>query len=197
MAHNSTQYNNLCRRIRKLGDSYLPTNNNPLREYTKKEEDNIRAYSLLVHAEIESYFETISKTKALHALSQWQNNHKYNSQILLSLSCFVEHTQRVKNEKTLELKLKNIVSVFCETINNNHGIKAQNIKALLLPIGIDEKDLDDTWLNTLNSFGRTRGEFAHTGASVNIVPNHNDIKNDVETILYILKDLDKEIKLLK
>lgn len=197
MARNSSQYNSLCRRITKLGNSYLPTNYNPLGKYTKKEEDNIRAYSLLVHAELESYFETISQTKAQHALSQWRKNHKYNSHVLLSLSCFVEHTQKVKDEKTLELKLRKIVGVFNETIKNNNGIKEQNIKDLLIPIGVDENDIDSTWLNTLNSFGVKRGEFAHTGASVNIVPNHCDIKNDVDKILLALKDLDKIIKSLK
>ena len=197
MVRNSSQYNNLCRRISKLDKSYLPTKYNPLGRYTKKEEDDIRAYSLLVHAEIESYFETICQIKAQYALSKWRNNNKYNSHILLSLSCFIEHTQKVKDEKTLELKLRKIVGIFCETIKNNNGIKEQNIKALLLPIGINENDLDATWLNTLNSFGITRGQFAHTGASVNIVPNHNDIKSNVENILLVLKDLDLVIKSLK
>lgn len=63
MAQNSSMYNNLYKRIQKLELCYLPTHNNPLVRYTKKEEDDIRAYSLLVHAELEFYFENISKKK--------------------------------------------------------------------------------------------------------------------------------------
>lgn len=197
MVRNSIQYRSLCSRINKLEELYLPTHDEPLHKYTKREEDDIRAYSLLVHAELESYFETMSQAKAQKALSLWRKNHKYHSHVLLSLSCFVEQTQKVKDEKTLELKLRKIVGVFCETIKNNNGIKEQNIKNLLLPIGIEEKDLDSTWLNTLNSFGATRGQIAHTGASVTKVPNHDDIKNDVKHILLILKDLDIVIKSLR
>lgn len=176
---------------------YLPINNAPNIHYTKKEEDNIRAYLLLVHAELEDYFETISRDKAKNALNKWLSNNKYNSQILLSLSCFVEQTQRIKQQQTVEDKLRQIVGVFCETIKNNNGIKEKNIKELLLPIGIKNTDLNTTWLNTLNSFGSKRGEFAHTAATVSIVPNHNDIKRDVQNILIELKDLDKIIKTLK
>lgn len=197
MAQNSSLYNNLCRRIKKLETFYLPTYANPFTRYTKKDEDNIRAYSLLVHAELESYFEGISKKKAIDALNNWLSNHRYNSLILLSLSCFVEQTQRVKQKATLEEKLRQIVGVFCETIKNNNGIKEINIKELLIPIGVRDADLDSTWLNTLNSFGSKRGEFAHTGAAVSIVPNHNDIKQDVQNILGELKTLDKIIKALK
>lgn len=197
MAQNSSIYSKLDRRIKTLGMYYLPIKNSPLIHYTKKEEDNIRAYLLLVHAELESYFETISRDKAQNALNKWLSNNKYNSQILLSLSCFVEQTQRVKQQQTIEDKLRQIVGVFCETIKNNNGIKEKNIKELLLPIGIKNTDLDNTWLNTLNSFGSKRGEFAHTTATVSIVPNHNDIKRDVQNILTELKSLDRIIQTLK
>ena len=66
-----------------------------------------------------------------------------------------------------------------------------------MPIGIKNTDLDNTWLNTLNSFGSKRGEFAHTTATVSIVPNHNDIKRDVQNILTELKSLDRIIQTLK
>lgn len=197
MAQNSSLYNTLCRRINDLESYYLPTYVDPLAKYTRKEEDNIRAYSLLVHAELEYYFEDICRKKATKALNKWLSNHRYNSQILLSLSCFVEQTQRIKQKTTLEEKLRQIVGVFCETIKNNNGIKETNIRGLLLPIGVSDADLNTTWLNTLNSFGSERGEFAHKGAAVSNVPNHNDIKKNVQYILGELKTLDKVIKALK
>lgn len=195
MAQNSLFYTRLCRRIKRLENCYLPKKVNPLGSYTKEEEDNIRAYSLLTHAELEYYFEEISKKKVDDALKKWLANKKYNSPILLSLCCFIEHTDRVKKETTLDNKIRQIVGRYRETIKNNNGIKENNIRNILIPIGIVESDMNKTWLNTLNSFGQTRGHIAHTCASA--VPNHNDIKNDMQNILADLKTLDVTINALK
>ncbi len=197
MAQNSLFYTRLCRRIKRLENCYLPKKVNPLGCYTTKEEDNIRAYSLLTHAELEYYFEAISVKKVDDALKKWQANKRYNSPILLSLCCFIEHTDRVKNETSLEGKIRQIVGRYRETISKNNGIKDNNIRDILIPIGITESDMNNTWLNTLNSFGRTRGGIAHTCASVHTVPNHNDIKNDIQNILADLKTLDLIINALK
>ena len=148
MAQNSLFYTRLCRRIKRLENCYLPKKVNPLGCYTTKEEDNIRAYSLLTHAELEYYFEAISVKKVDDALKKWQANKKYNSPILLSLCCFIEHTDRVKNETTLEGKIRQIVGRYRETISKNHGIKDNNIRDILIPIGITESDMNNTWLNT-------------------------------------------------
>ena len=59
---NSTRYNKLSRRITVIESSYLPSVNS-LGNYSSKEQDDIRAYLLLIHAEIESYFEEISEEK--------------------------------------------------------------------------------------------------------------------------------------
>lgn len=198
MAKNSSIYRKLCSRVAKLERSYLPTSKDPLKKYTKKEEDDIKAYSLLVHAELEAYFEDIARNKAKEALSKWRlNPQKYSSYVLLSLSCFVDQNSKIKAELSTELKLRKIVGVFCEKIKANHGIKEDNIKGLLLPIGVAETDLDTTWLNTITSFGAIRGEVAHSSYSVVRALNHNDIKDDVNKILADLKSLDIIINALR
>lgn len=195
---NSPIYNKLCSRIAKLEHSYLPTSKNPLKKYTKKEEDDIKAYSLLVHAELEAYFEDMAREKAQDALRKWRlNPQKYSSYVLLSLSCFIEQNNKIKNQPNTESKLRTIVGVFCEKIKANHGIKEDNIKDLLLPIGVAETDLDTTWLNTITSFGAIRGEVAHSSYSVVRALNHNDIKDDVNKILADLKSLDIIINALR
>lgn len=197
MAQNSLLYTRLCRRIKRLENCYLPKKVNPLGCYTTKEEDNIRAYSLLTHAELEYYFETISVKKVDDALKKWRANKKYNSPILLSLCCFIEHTANVKNATTLESKVRQIIGVYRDTIRKNNGIKEDNIRSILIPIGIVDADMNRTWLNTLNSFGSTRGEIAHTCASVQTLPNPKDIKDKINNIIVELKDLDLIINALK
>lgn len=197
MVHNSSYYNKLCRRIIELGNCYLPKQPKPLGNYTKKEKDNIRAYSLLTHAELEYYFEAISIKKVDDALKKWLANKRYNSTILLTLSCFIEHNKHVKDASTTEEKIRKIVGIYHEVISKNNGIKENNIRSILIPIGIIEADMNNTWLNTLNSFGSTRGDIAHTCASVQTLPNHSDIKNDIQNILADLKALDLIINALK
>jgi hypothetical protein len=197
MAQNSIFYTRLCKRIKKIENCYLPQRPNPLGLYTQKEEDNIRAYSLLTHAELEYYFEAISVKKVSDALNKWLANKKHNSTILLSLCCFVEHTDRVKNATTLEEKIRQIVGKYREAIKKNNGIKEDNIRSILIPIGIVDADMNRTWLNTLNSFGSTRGEIAHTCASVQTLPNPKDIKDKINNIIVELKDLDLIINALK
>jgi len=44
----------------------------------------------------------------------------------------------------------------------NHGVKEENVLALLLPLGVHADQLDPTLLADLSSFGTARGEVAHT-----------------------------------
>lgn len=198
MAGNSIYYRKLCQRVSQLQAEYLPVIN-PLGTYSKKEQDDTRAYSLLVHAEIEAYLETISWDKVHNALSKWTANNKYNSQILLSLACFVDQSQRIKSANTKEDKLSLIVGSYRVSLRDNNGIKESNVHNIVLPIGIAESALDATLMNTLNSFGTVRGAFAHTGAAIGTitVPDPSSVKTDVENILLALKDLDIEIKSLR
>lgn len=196
MAKNSIQYRYLCRRVQKLSCCYLP----PTRvdgNYTKKEQDDIRAYSLLVHAELESYIETVSLDKARKALNKCLVGGKFNSKILLSLACFIDQSQRIRSATTLEDKMKLITGNYNIIVKNNHGIKEENIHNLVLPIGIDEGSLDNTLMSTLTSFGKTRGEYAHTSASVQTMPDPVTIRSTVNLIITSIASLDLKIRLLK
>lgn len=196
MVRNSIQYKYLCRRVQKLSYCYLP----PVRidgNYTKKEQDDIRAYSLLAHAEIESYIETVSRDKVQKALNKWLADKKYNSKILLSLTCFIDQSERIRSATTLEDKMKLIAGNYYVMVKNNHGIKEDNIHNLILPIGIDESTLDNTLMSTLTSFGKTRGEYAHTSASVQTMPDPLTIQSTVNLIITSIANLDLQIKSLK
>ena len=196
MQPNSALYRKLIQRITELERAYLPLFK-PSGKYTKKEKDDIRAFSILVHAELESYFETIGNDKVQLALRKWLANQNYNSRVLLSLCCFAERNKNTEKRESVELKLRNIVGQYINSVKKNNGIKDENIKKLLLPLGVREDELNPTLLNTLSSFGATRGSFAHSSAQVSVNPNPVDIKNNVHQILADLKDLDEVLKALK
>lgn len=198
---NSRRHNKLVSRIKFLEDNLLPAvkiNGN----YTKKESDLIRSYILLSHAEIESYFEDVAISKAQKSLLNWKNN-RTKSNCLLSIMSFCsdelnwEKAKKIKKEK-LDYRVNRVVGFFIEKLSNNHGIKSENIKGILLPIGIEIDQIDDTWLSTMDSFGAQRGLIAHSTISaqqqIDLVSNKNNINNN---ILRIIKDLDLLIKGLK
>ena len=55
-------------------------------------------------------------------------------------------------------------------VAKNNGIKAANLRAVLLPIGIQFDLLDPEWIADIDAFGAGRGKVAHSTHSV--VPAH-------------------------
>lgn len=193
MAKNTSLFIRLKRRIAFIETSYLPVLK-AAGNYSDKEQDDIRAYLFLIHAELEYYFEEIARQKTDEALKKWIADHNYKSTILMSLSCF--NKTNITSQKIRE-RLHLVKNQYHQIINNNHGIKEQNILDILLPLGVHYDDIDNTWLNTISSFGSQRGDVAHKSARVQSPLNPLDIKNNIALILQEIELLDKNIKKLK
>jgi hypothetical protein len=167
--------------------------------YSQREEDQGRAYVLLVHAELESYFEDRTEELLTKASIHWQKHSACNKLLRRLLRSHLdkkgkpwEPIQPVGQAVTAAINFhKNIV-------NNNQGVKEDNLLQMLFPIGIDYRDLDSAWLSTMNSFGASRGEFAHnahikTRQAIDLQSQYRTIKG---SILPELKKLDKRINRL-
>ena len=58
--------------------------------------------------------------------------------------------------------MSQVVGHFKAEVNQgNHGIKERNVIRMCFPVGIEPADLDPTFMNTLNSYGASRGATAH------------------------------------
>ena len=153
---------------------------NPLGSYSDRKLALTLAYRVLVHAEIEAYFEDRVWEVALNAKKNWDNQGK-TCRTLICLLAFSglemevpPHTltpsqgsKKVPDGKIkINKKIDSAMESFKRAIKQNHGIKEANLLALLLPIGIDTDDLDDpTWLATMNTFGEERGVVAHSSST--------------------------------
>ncbi len=198
---NSRRYNKLISRIRSLERNLLP-NVKVSGNYTKKESDLIRGYVLLVHAEIESYFEDIAKLKVQNALAQWTDSGT-KSDCLLAIMTFCSHEINWDsisnvNKVKFDFRVNRVVSHFINKLGSNHGIKSTHLYKILLPVGVEEGELDNSWLNTMDSFGAQRGFIAHSTISaqnqIDLVTERNNINNNILPPIY---DLDLLIKRLK
>lgn len=192
----STRYNALLSRIGQLKISLLPKTK-VSGNYTVREQDFTKSFRLLVHAEIESYFEERALDIAAKALKKWVDNEKA-SLPLLALSCFTPGvTGQSKNVLT---KVHLIMSVYKTLVKRNNGIKDENLTSMLVPIGFKESDFDTTWLSTVNSWAVLRGEIAHTTFKVHQPIDPVTEVKTVNLILTGIKDLDlllNELRLLK
>lgn len=198
---NSLRHKQLLSRISQLESNLLPAikiNGN----YTKKESDLIRSYVLLCHAEIESFFEDIAESKVQKALTAWINSRKKSNCLLAIMSFCTEEIYWKKIKKSskekLDFRINRVTNHYLRKLNNNHGIKSGNLCSILLPIGIESDELDQTWLNTMDNFGSKRGQFAHTSSSVqsqiDLVSERNNINN---LILPEIANIDLMVKKLK
>jgi hypothetical protein len=189
---NTRRYIQLSRRINTIENAYLPAVN-PLGNYSSKQQDDLRAYLLLVHAEIEAYFEEISENKAKSAFRYWELN-RTMSNVLLALVSFCENSF---TDQELETRINKALTSYIHKLKKNHGIRERNLLEILLPVGIEYSSIDTTWLNTMTFFGSNRGDVAHSTASVQQPLDPVILKNSVTLILAEINNIHKRIKALK
>lgn len=172
----------MIQNIETLRQTLLPREFDPTGNYEDLDKVSIRTLSfrVLSHAEIESYIEDIAISATDTAWKAWD---KYGiaTRTALSLLAFcgsemslppdsIEAKQSNQEKGWKEkidtsTKLKLTINKYNNFIKRkNHGIKEENILAILLPIGISPDDIDRTLLADLNSFGESRGLAAHSTA---------------------------------
>jgi hypothetical protein len=166
---NSLRLRKLIARINFLEDNILPKakiNGN----YSKIEVDLIKSFVLLVHAEFEAYFEDKAKDKAQKSYNDWRTSRK-KSACLKAILAFagneVSYNNTSKlNKNSIEFRMNRAVAHYLELINKNNGVKEDNLLKILLPLGLELNELDETWLSVMDSFGSTRGNIAHNAVGV-------------------------------
>ncbi|MBU2887457.1 hypothetical protein KO507_16950 [Gilvimarinus agarilyticus] len=209
----SNRFKELRGRLRELRLHLLPANFSPTGDYTDRQQDRARGYRLLVHAEIESYLEDVSRETVTQAIRDWKTSNKPSNIIVSFLAAYHSSwsvTEEIKNEELIQIakSRKNakdsVVEVidlaqrqFTKKLKDNHGIKDKNFKTLILPTGIDIGSLDQTWLTNIDSFGTKRGEVAHKAKRTQGTINPKDEFESVQALLNGLEDLDKKIMQLR
>jgi len=188
---NSKYFTQLTRRVSQIENSYLPeisqTGN-----YTSKQRDDLRAYVILIHAELEAYFEQISEAKAKEAFQKWKL-YRTKSNVLTALVCFCK---KDLTGLSLEKRLNDALTDHIRLLKANNGIKEENLRQMLLPLGLEDSNIDTTWLSTMSSFGSERGKVAHSTAMVQQPLDPQTIKSTVALILSEVRNIDVAVKKL-
>lgn len=193
----SKRFIELFKRIKSIEKNLLPRIKTP-GDYTKRELDMIRSYKLLVHAEIEAYVEERAKEKAISAVKSWKAS-RTKSNVLLALMSYNDidyisfSNEKNTSDRDITVRIEKAVKQFMTKVSNNHGIKEINILEMLCPIGIEISELQQAWLNDLNSFGLSRGLVAHTSAKTQQPLDPVSEKNLITSIIKELENVDLKI----
>ena len=206
----SRRFIQLKSELRRLRKHFLPKQWNPTGSYNNKVFDQTRAYKILAHAEIESFIEEILLELVERKYNAWTNERRPNYCIIRLiigslLDWNVTDDEEVidynpfKIKKEMEDPIINLVNKarnnYKTLIENNNGIKSINLKKLLVPVGIPLTQLDNTWLNNLDSFGRIRGDYAHKSRlGISRMPDPKNELEAIEVLLVGLLSLDEMVK---
>ncbi|MEN5054513.1 HEPN domain-containing protein [Sphingobacterium kitahiroshimense] len=197
---NSNRFKQLEERIDFLRNNLLPQSKIN-GDYSDLEQDLTRSFVLLVHAEIENYLEDRVEEKVNTSFNSWKTNRK-RSNVIASINAFCNHDldtggkHTKSNKQNIEYRLNLNIQKYKSIIYTNHGIKRDNIIDLLLPLGIEINDIDDTWLSIMDNFGSNRGLIAHKKHTIQLMIDPKTVLNDVYlNILPELKQID--LKLIK
>jgi hypothetical protein len=63
--------------------------------------------------------------------------------------------------RSLGLRLTDAYSSLIQTLNSNTGVREKHIAQMAIPLGLDPRSVDATWLNDLDAFCSLRGGYAH------------------------------------
>lgn len=172
-------------------------------EYDKVDDfqELIKGYIVLVHAQIEYYFEELAISIAQESYFEYENNK--NIQIpLLSISSVnifeISYPEsfsdnRPKSFVNLNDRIKRIYSKYFETVKMNHGITEKYLINLFWPLGVDVEIFDTNLLAMLASLASQRGEIAHARFNESLL-NFEIEERKVLDILKELEDFDGKIE---
>ncbi len=205
---NTKRFKELSKRVNELRRNMLPKDFSKTGTYSDRVQDRARGYRLLIHAELEAYLEDISKNVVVDRIREWKKNRTPSNLLLAFLACYhsgwIEYDEN-HNLKLIELarsrnkikeKIEEIIDQaqdqFVKRLKYNHGIREKNLRTLILPTGIELKELDPTWLADLDDFGKQRGDIAHQSKGKTAI-NPEDEYNRVKNLMVGMKELDKRL----
>lgn len=169
---NTILYQDLVARLSQLRVNLLPEEFNAMGDYDAKTLDMVKGYMLLVHSEIEYYFESICHKFVDLQVAKFRTNLEPNlcsmallaySKLDWNISAGEEQIPSIQSSR-LDDTLKRIISKMAKeynaVINGNHGVKEKNLVKMIAPTGTLHlfPNID---LANFDTLGANRGRLAH------------------------------------
>lgn len=168
MSELSALYINLSESFTRLERAFLHTQleleaNNPLT--FEADSDQIAAFRVLVHAEIEDYLERKAHefVQLLRSKVSPSFSIKENAEVFLLANAFgIPLPINIPfDPSSMKKSIGKVLIGLEEFISGNNGIKEASFVKLSLICGKMPDEIDITLINMLNSYGSARGDVAH------------------------------------
>lgn len=181
----------------------LPSKFDPTGTYSPRVTDRARAYRLLAHAEIEACVEDLVRDLVAGAYAAWELDRRPRT-CLIALGSFYDGkfpatpdalpaTLGRATPGFMKDRLETARNAYTRSVQQNNGVKEKDLLRLLLPVGIQDYQLDRTWLATIDSFGSARGETAHRAVKTQQPP---DPKKELQIVRQVVAGLRQVDELL-
>ena len=160
----------------------------------------LRSYILICHAAFEEYLEQLSLAVLYESLKCFESDGKIRDPLLSAcgyykLSPGVAGADRRNGDAAHELLhdlFKKAINEHTIAIDSVHGIKTRDQEAILFPMGVDLFKFDRLLSQALNSFGGTRGKYAHGLGAKMMVPRAG-WESTVQNLLRLIHPLDNTL----
>lgn len=189
----------LRRELLKAKRAFLPAKFNPMGSYSELQSDRARGFLVVAHAEIESFIEDRVRDTATTSVEIWRTQRKTTTALAALLSyVFLEENE--PRWKSLDHRIGYAHNKFNLSVRGNNGVKIENLKRLLMPVGQDMDSLDPLFLGEMDNFGESRGAAAHgsnwrsTGRTV--FDPKLECERVFDKLLPHLKSLDENLRTL-
>lgn len=193
----SQRFNEMDNRLTNLRSIFLPDPFDPTGTYDPAVLDQTTAYRVLVHAEFESFLEDIVRMTVTEALSKWNTAKTVCLPLVCLIGCYDgsekldAFTLSSRRPLTISTLLNKAHVHFNHKIDNNNSIRTKNLLALLVHAGVEENDLDATWVGAVDAFGAHRNVVGHQSGIVAYQADPKDAFDVVSTIKEGFRVLDE------
>jgi len=183
----------LLTRLDKLEAHLLPPVFSLTGRYAPRQRDYTKAFLLLAHAELESYFEDRARKVVSVAEAQYQRTGICTP----VLSRLLVYHNAMKDElgPASRHTVAKAINYYLDNLDKNHGIKEQNLRTIFLPLGISHAELGARLVTACNQLAQKRGEYAHASFKTHQQVDPKTERDNVrKNIIPELKTLEKRLK---
>lgn len=165
-------------------------------KYTRHELLECRAFVAFVHAEFESYFESVAEKILKKAKKRWDQSGKSGRAITGlvafrndSRSNIPEDLAKPGTKQKLDYCVGFSIAAQEKVIQNNNGIKPENFSKLFSPLGVSEADVSEAFSIQLENFGKLRGGLVHAGAQISLPRIRDPFDDEYSDVKFLLAEI--------
>ena len=192
----SVEYRALVQAIVGLKADLMNFPPSPTEPYSNGDLLKCQAFVVFSHAEMQVYWETISRRIMREAEHRWKTAAAIDRVIAMLVAFRRPEQVSIPNDPInphesgdFEKIVQKAITAHNKIIGDNNGIKRINIAALLVPLGVLPSDFVETMLIQLDQTGKKRGEIVHKSSKISLRTIRDPFADEMKDIDDLVKEI--------